>query len=307
MAQGMQNADGQSLGEQPASSDGFGDVHASGFRRIGDVTRLAGQITLRAARSREFPKVDIRPFVDRIIADLAAVEEPIQALGRLVIEDLYLAYACHLGDESALQAFARECEPEFQSVVARLNLASADVDDLRQKLWDKLFLAGSGSSSRILEYRGIGRLRHWVRIMAARLALDEFRRAKRRGSERDLAQGASLLLSAKEADPEIENLLQQYRPIFREAFERAVGSLEPQDRNLLKCHFVKGMSTEQIGASFGVHKATAARHLVRARERLLDGVRRQVRGLSGANSEELDSVIRMFEGNVSLSLSRLLG
>jgi len=279
----------------------------SGYQRRTDDTALVQQIAQRAIPARKYSRVDFEPFMQMVLQQVRDTENPIEALNRLAIDDLYLAYACSVGSEPALKAFAKECEPEFQTVVARLKVSAADADDLRQKLWDKLFLNGAGSPMRILEYRGLGRLRHWVRVLAARMVLDEFRKSKRGTMLNTLAHGENFLLSAQAADPELDNLLRQYRPIFRKAFERAAQDLEPHERNLLKCHFIRGMSTDQLGVSFGVHKATAARHLARSRERLLAGIREQLRALSGANSEELDSVIRLFEGNVSLSLSRLLG
>lgn len=67
-----------------------------------------------------------------------------------------------------------------------------------------------------------------------------------------------------------------------------------------------GMSTEQLAQAFGIHKATAARHVARARDKLLQFTRDRLKVQLGADSGELDSVMRLFDGEFSVSLSRLL-
>jgi len=109
-----------------------------------------------------------------------------------------------------------------------------------------------------------------------------------------------------EADPELASVRRQYQVAFRAAFRAAVDGLVPEERNMLKCHYLMGMSTEQIGKAFGIHKATAARCLVRTREKLLLETRELVKRSLRANTDELSSVMRLFDDGLSTSLSGLL-
>ena len=61
-----------------------------------------------------------------------------------------------------------------------------------------------------------------------------------------------------------------------------------------------------VGADRGTHKATAARHLAKARDKLLRGTRARLKRELGVDSGELDSVMRLFDEEMSVSLSRLL-
>ena len=109
-----------------------------------------------------------------------------------------------------------------------------------------------------------------------------------------------------DADPELAHIRERYRSEFHAAFGKAVSALDPEERNLLRCTYLNGMSTDELGRAFGMHKATAARHLSKARDKLLDLTRAELKEQLGANSGELDSVIRLFDGELSISLSRLL-
>jgi RNA polymerase sigma-70 factor (ECF subfamily) len=224
----------------------------------------------------------------------------------LAVEDLFLAYACAEGDPIALKFFATECDGELKAVAQKLRISPSDIDDIRQKLWDKLFLESAGHPKKILEYHGAGGLRHWFRVLAARLILDELRKAKRQANHPFAADDNALWSAAPNADPELDNIRRRYKDAFRSAFENAVRALEPDERNILRCHYLMGMSTEQMAQAFGTHKATAARHAARARDKLLQFTRDRLKMHLGADSGELDSVMRLFDGEMSVSLSRLL-
>ena len=105
---------------------------------------------------------------------------------------------------------------------------------------------------------------------------------------------------------ELAHIRERYRNEFQAAFGKAVSGLDPEERNLMRCTYLNGMSTDELGRAFGMHKATAARHLSKARDKLLALTRAELKEHLGANSSELDSVIRLFDGELSISLSRLL-
>ena len=55
-----------------------------------------------------------------------------------------------------------------------------------------------------------------------------------------------------------------------------------------------------------VHRATVARRITRARDALLSGTRRRLMMRLKLDRSELDSVMRMIESNVHVSLQRML-
>ena len=227
-------------------------------------------------------------------------------MNHIAFEDLFLAYACSQGNPKALKAFAQDCDRELKAVAAKLKISDSDCDDARQKMWDKLFVDSATAPMKILEYRGAGRLRQWYRAVAGRALLDGLRQAKRSDHWQLKSEVDALGIAAPDADPELASIRQSYCYEFHSAFEAALRSLEPEERNILRCHYLQSMSTDQIAKAFGTHKATAARRVARAREKLVQNTREELKERLKANSGELDSVMRLFDGELSVSLSQFL-
>ncbi len=285
---------------------------ADSSREAGESTMEHGEVLLEDEIARRVKtawptlQLELSPFLEWVYSIFEQQRQPSDAVARLNIGDLFLAYACSKGEPAALRAFERDYAGELRAVAAKLRIAESDCDDVRQRLWDKLFTNLPGCRMKILEYRGSGPLRHWFRVVATRCLLDELRESKRRRSHQLHSSDAVLSLKVTNSDPELLSVRRQHQVAFRDAFRMAVHRLEPEERNVLKCHYLMGMSTEQIGKAFGIHKATAARHLARTREKLLSDTRELVKASLRANTDELNSVMRLFDEGLSTSLSALL-
>ena len=221
----------------------------------------------------------------------------------LAVEDLYLAFGCSRGDRAALDAFEREMKPDLDATFARMRVPPARRDDARQELWEKLFVGPP--RPRILDYSGRGRLRFWFRVTALRTLLDDARGDRRNPEvlDEDVVLGAP----AGGADPEIEHLKRVYKKEVGAAFEEATRALSPEDRNVLRSYYARSMTIDEIAAAFGIHRATAARRVNGARDRLLAETRRRIGEKLALKSRELDSVFRLIESRLHLSVGRLLG
>ena len=109
------------------------------------------------------------------------------------------------------------------------------------------------------------------------------------------------------ADPEIEHLKRAYKKEVGAAFEEATRALAPEDRNALRSYYARGMTIDEIAAAFGIHRATAARRVNGARDRLLAETRRRISEKLALQSRELASVFRLIESRLHLSVGRMLG
>jgi len=223
-------------------------------------------------------------------------------LAGLEVEDLYLAFACTQDDTRALRAFERELEGELRAAFAKLRIEPARRDDARQQLWEKLFVGAP--RPRILDYSGRSRLKFWFRVTVLRALLDDVRSQKRSRErpDEDLLLGAA----SSEPNPEIEHLKRLYRKQFNAAFEEAVNELRPEDRNVLRCSYAQKMTIDEIAAAFGIHRATAARRVNSARDSLLGETRRRLSEQLALSSRDLDSIFRLIESRLDLSVGRLL-
>ena len=217
--------------------------------------------------------------------------------------DLYLACGCAAGDDAALAAFETGYLGEVAIAASKLRAAPGIVDEARQVVRDLLFVARPERAAAIESYAGRGDLRGWVRVVAMREVL---RLCKQ--NHREVATDDEALLAALSpaTDPELEALKERYRHEFNAAFADAVRGLEARERTLLRLSVCDGLGVEVIGKRFGVHHATAARWLIRAREALLDGTRSCLAARLDLPTQDVDSVIRLVRSRVEVSIERLL-
>ena len=78
------------------------------------------------------------------------------------------------------------------------------------------------------------------------------------------------------------------------------------DRHLLSQHLVAGLSIDKLGAVLGIHRATAARRIARAKELLVAETRRQLAIKLKLDDHELDDVIGLVMSRLDVSIGKLL-
>jgi RNA polymerase sigma-70 factor (ECF subfamily) len=217
--------------------------------------------------------------------------------------DLYLAYACSLGDRAALAVVEELVAPMLARLARRWRHARVDPADLAQALRVRLFVGDHDGPPRITRYRGQGSLESWLRTMAARLLVDLSRRQRERFET--LGEG-ELLLSRITSDdgPELAFLKEEYRAVFKAAFARALAGLGDRDRTLLRLRFLDGLQLDEIARATGVHRVTVSKALARARDRLsaafADDLAESLRG------DDPAAALALIRSRMSLSFERLL-
>ena len=224
------------------------------------------------------------------------------ALAQLHAEDLHLACACALGVPGALEAFDLAFfGPSFARVLSRFDPSAGFVDEVRQSLREKLLVSKSGAPPRIAEYSGRGALANWVRVAALRAAVD----LRRRDGEPTAAKQEDDAV-ATAAAPDLLYLKGRYGKEFQEAVSTAFASLDDEQCNLLRLQHVDGLRTAQIAALFHVDRSTIKRQLASCRAKLLDETQRILRERLGMSPTEFQSVARLVQSQLHLSVERLL-
>ncbi len=245
-------------------------------------------------------------FVAHLAARLPGDLTANAALDQVRGADLFLACACARREPRAIEAFDAAFGPVVESAARKFRLRDALPDDAIQIIREKILVEGAGGVPAIARYSGRGALQNWVRATAVRALIDASRRAKRGAIEVTVADDVLLRLPAGAEDPRLDHLKRLYRHEFKQAFESAIASLTARRRNLLRQHFVYGLTTEQIGSVYRVHRATAARWLLAAREQLVAATRNDLGDRLGVGREDVDSIMRLIESQVEVSMSRLL-
>ncbi len=217
--------------------------------------------------------------------------------------ELYLARAAAEGDPAALTSFETTFFPELEGALASMKLPAAKRDDVKQILRRDLFLSPEGGRPKIASYDGRGELRGWLRVTAVRAALKVLRKERH-----DLLVEDDQLFdrAAPDDDLELAQIRKQARELFKEAFTAAVSTLSSRDQNLLRQQVLDGLSIDELGKLYQVHRATAARWLEQARAALLAETRRILTGRMGLTAGECDSLLRIAPQELDLTISRIL-
>lgn len=257
---------------------------------------------LRTARAA-WPGIDVPEgaFVELLLAQSRApVPRP---LSSLPAADLWLALACARGDARALRELEARTFPGARGVLGRMGLSPDEIAEVLQILREKLLVAASDDTPKILAAAAHGDLPGVIRVAAARTALN----LRRKDHRLDVDDERLLRELCPADDPELVALKEQHRAAFKAALEDALRSLTAQERNVLRMHLVHALSIDAIGSTYKVHRATAARWLGAIREKLDGETRRLLRERRGLTDPEVDSLVRLVESRIDVSFHRVLG
>ncbi|WP_228559458.1 MULTISPECIES: transcriptional regulator [Myxococcus] len=275
---------------------------AAGRLRAAPEAPRALALALREAASLQCAAPEPLVFARHLGARLSEAEDPVVALERLHARDLALALACAQGTPGAADLFEAQVLRKLHGSLARLHSSPTFVDEVLQALRGNLLMPRPDSPPRLLGYAGVGSLLHWVNISAVRLAL---RMRKAQGQE---ARVDAEMLAADPAQGGLELGLvrEEARSHVRAAFVQAVASLDDEDRELLRLHFVEHLSLARMGELYGVHKSTLSRRLSGVKALLETRTHEGLTERLSLSQEELDSMMRAVHGRLDVSLSGLL-
>ncbi len=265
--------------------------------------RLAGLVEEAKAALGSFAAPD-DGFVAQLGAVLPADATP-ETLGRLRAADLYLAYGCAAGETIALEAFESEFGRDIDLAISRSGNINLAKDEFRQLVRSKLFVAAVGRRPKIADYAGRGDLRSWVRVTALRMIVDLVR--QHAGNKVVPLEAEALgAIPAPGDDPELDYFQRVFKTEFKEALQTAFGRLTPRERNLLRHQVLHGLNIDQVGALYRVHRTTAFRWIEKARRSLLQHARDALKQRLHVASGEFLSIMRVVQGDLEVSVRRLL-
>lgn len=234
----------------------------------------------------------------RLPAEPPAAPAPIDSL---CLDDLFLACGCVDGDAAAIAAFERELAPLIARAVGSFGEEASK--EVGQGLRAALLVDHRGRGPLLQEYRGEGALRRWLRVVAVREATRLYHALKREGPSEDEALFDSLV---GPGDAAAELVGRDAAQQFRRAFSAALAALPARERTALRLHVVDGLTIDQIAPAFDVHRATVARWINTARETALAQTRHHLMRDLKLGASDADSLIRVAQSRVDLSLDRLL-
>lgn len=214
--------------------------------------------------------------------------------------ECFVACACISGDARAIRAFGERHAQAIRSAVRGMPDAAALLDEVRQRLWERLFVAADGRAPKIAGYAGRGRLAGLVALAARREAT---RITKQRERVSDGVAEQALGTVGVAAGVEVRSA---FTSDLRGALSRAWHELEPREATLLRLRYLEGLTPTSIAHAYQTHRTTVARWITRAEHRLADATRRMLRTEHGLSGDTLDSLIREVQADLGISLRSLL-
>ncbi len=253
-----------------------------------------------------WPAFDPQPQVfARLVARI--VDEPAPSMVReLPGPEQYLIAGCLAHDDAALRAFEAEYFGAIDAGLARMRLDPDTLQDVKQKVREKLYVARAEDGVVPLEeYAGRGSMRSFLRVMATRIALNLIRSnsARDRVGER---QQQLMPDTAAVKTPELSLLKQTHRDAFEQALAAAAAELSAEERNLLRLHLVDSLTIDELAGLHRIHRATAARRIARVRTKIAERTREILNTRLDLSTGEFTSVVRLVQSQIDVSMRQIL-
>lgn len=239
-------------------------------------------------------------FVAHLGEKLAEDANPARAFDEVLGADLYLACACAHAEPAAIEAFEKHF---FSRVAMRLagSVPERKADDIVQTLRVRLLAGDTNPRPRIAEYGGRAPLAVWLRVVAARFAIDVAR-------ARTLPDGSQPVetLRAQQPDPEIAYLKSHHREDLEAAFRDTLAGLSPKTANMLRLSYIDGVPTLSIAKLYRVSERTAQRWIADARDRVLQETQRRLGERLRLSASEVGSLIGLVQSQIDVSICKFL-
>ena len=209
------------------------------------------------------------------------------------IDDVLLAWACVGQDPQALREFEQTVMTSAIQHLRDRRFTQDTVDESVQIARIAMLVGDTDRAPTLLQYRGRGPLRAFVRTVCTRRALTLCSNTRR--TTQAALQGFA---STPQVDTELEYMRATYGPQLSDAMQRAWTRLQPHDRFVLGLALEQGVATDEIARICGIHRASATRRIASARAALLALARDGLQTELAVGGATLDSILRLFTTSV---------
>ncbi len=276
----------------------------AGSAREAELTRMAERRHQEACGGLDF-EVALEALAPMIRNKITDAKDPMVRLQTLDWGELVLAAGCANGERVALDIIDRELLAGIRGALRSMKLNDTTVDETLQQVREKLLVAKSDAEPLICKYAGEGSLRSLVRVVAVRTALMRLRKEKREVLDGG-GESSRLERALGDDDPELSAIREQYKDELKAAFERAVATLSARQRNVMRLQMVDGVAVDEIARLYDVHRVSVSRWLGDARRHIAATVKADLGSRLGLAQAELQSLIRLVQSQVELSVERVL-
>jgi RNA polymerase sigma-70 factor (ECF subfamily) len=190
------------------------------------------------------------------------------------INDLYLAYACSLGIDTAWQCFINSFSSDIR-IFARLFSGNATIaGEIAGSIWTYLYLPSRNGRKRISTYDGRIPLTNWLRVVVSnRLANHRELKINRSSKGLDDVAESSVPFEHDKIDSAIR--FRRYGVFVSDSLAEACRELTNQECLLILLRYERNLELKYISRLFNVHQSTVTRRI----ERTCWKIRQKVRSI----------------------------
>ena len=234
-----------------------------------------------------------QPVFARVLQEIAYKYLPATAnpsetsefLSHLRLEELALARACALGDESAWEIFLTRYREKLFSAAHTMVQGEANARELADSLYADLYgtrTSDGGRISKLNSFTGRGSLEGWLRAVLAQEYVNRFRREQRLVSLDEQSE-AGVQFEAPTPHP-----VDSTDARLIAATDQALASLGAEDKFILVNYYLDDRTLAETARLLGVHESTISRKV----EKITAGIRKSIlsglmqRGMSRKEAEQ---------------------
>jgi RNA polymerase sigma-70 factor (ECF subfamily) len=222
----------------------------------------------------------------------------------LRVEELALARACALGNNSAWELFLIRYREKLYQSALRIAREDSAARDLADSLYAELYGTTTRDGERISKlasFTGRGSLEGWLRTVLAQEFVNRYRRTKRLVSlDEENEDGVQFAAPEPEPLPSADSRLES-------TTDAALAALTAEDRMVLSAYYLDGRTLAEVARMCGVHESTISRKVDKLaktlRKKILAGMMQQ--GMARRQAEEaLEVDVRDLQLNIRRSLTQ---
>ena len=217
----------------------------------------------------------------------------------VAVADLVLVWAVIHGHAAALV----EIDELIESLSRRAAGRAIEAPELAQRTRTRLLVAPKGKEPKLGTYDGRGKLKSWL-WTAIKLELLQATRGMSQAPAEDVDELTHL--AASDPSPEARARSGKDTKFVSNALREALEVIDAKERTLLRMRFVDGVSTEELGRMFQVHRTTAQRWIEAAQAKIMTAMRARLEADAKLAKGEVDSLVREVAQSISLRLSQVL-
>jgi RNA polymerase sigma-70 factor (ECF subfamily) len=213
-------------------------------------------------------------------------------LNSLHIDELGLARACAAGNDEAWQELLTRYQETLSRAALGITREESRAGELTASLYADLYgtqLRDGVRVSKLSSYNGRGSLAGWLRTILAQQYVNQYRAGRRLVSLEEKTEDGTEF-PAPDPDPvlAVDSRLDA-------ATGAALDAMPPEDRTMVACYYIDGLTLARVAKLWGVHESTISRRL----EQVVRGLRRDIltrlerSGMSARQAQEaLDVDVR---------------